>query len=40
MDWNFVATDKLHIKNAIADWENNLFDPVVGDEHERISYPR
>lgn len=38
--WNFVSTSKDRIERAKADWENERFPKVLGDESERIPLPK
>ena len=39
LDWNFVSSRKERLEKAKYDWKNNKFDPVIGDEDERIPLP-
>jgi hypothetical protein len=39
IDWNFVSSSKERIEKAKADWREDRFPKVPGDEHERIPLP-
>ncbi|HAU68327.1 MAG TPA: hypothetical protein DCW52_08015 [Gammaproteobacteria bacterium] len=37
--WNFVAFDEKRLEQAKVDWQEGRFDPVIGDDEERIPLP-
>jgi redox-sensitive bicupin YhaK (pirin superfamily) len=37
--WNFVSSSRERIEKAKADWKNEVFPKVPGDEHERTPLP-
>jgi hypothetical protein len=37
--WNFVSSRKDRIDAAKADWQAKRFDPIPGDDLERIPLP-
>jgi redox-sensitive bicupin YhaK (pirin superfamily) len=39
MWWNFVSSRNERILQAMEDWENSRFDPVVSDDDERAPIP-
>ncbi|WP_246840633.1 pirin family protein [Lacimicrobium sp. SS2-24] len=39
MHWNFVSSRKSRIEQAMADWKEQRFTPVPGDEKEYIPLP-
>jgi redox-sensitive bicupin YhaK (pirin superfamily) len=39
IEWNFVSSSKERIERAKADWQNDAFPKVPGDERERIPLP-
>jgi len=39
IDWNFVSSSRTRIEQARRDWQNGVFDGVIGDMEEFIPLP-